>query len=266
MRIHARKPIRPFAKPEGRLVQNLTLNITTPHLSTPTPLRTPMQLSPPSPTGVSIRHLAVRDFARIVEIGRALYPGELPWTDAYLQSQLDHFARGQMVAVAADTDRVVGYAASLIIAWEDYGHGHTWSEVTGNGSFRTHDPTGRTLYGADVMVDPDAQGRGVGKMFYAARRQLTVDLNLRRIRAMARIRGYHRHRDSLTPADYVQQVIAGNLGDPTLSFQLRQGFRVLDVVPGYLVNDPESLGHAAVIEWINDDYVPTQDVHPSEVR
>ena len=222
-----------------------------------------MFLDETSSSGIRVRHLAVRDFPRIREIGIALYPLEKPWSDAFLQSQLDHFARGQMVAVEAESDHVVGYAASLIIAWEDYGHGHTWAEVTGGGSFRTHDPTGRTLYGADVMVAPEAQGRGVGKQFYAARRQLTVDLNLRRIRAMARIRGYHQHHDTLSPKDYVAKVVAGELGDATLSFQLKQGFKVLDVVPGYLRNDPESLGYAAVIEWVNEQYTPIADVHPS---
>jgi ribosomal protein S18 acetylase RimI-like enzyme len=221
-----------------------------------------MHLDDPSTPGTRIRHLAVRDFARIAEIGRTLYPHEKPWTDALFQSQLDHFARGQMVAVEADSDRVLGYAASLIIAWEDYGHGHTWSQVTGGGTFKTHDPTGRTLYGADVMVAPEAQGRGIGKAFYAARRQTTIDLNLRRIRAMARIRGYHQCADTLSPREYVDKVVAGQLADATLSFQLKQGFNVLDVVPGYLRHDPESLGFAAVIEWINDQYTPAADNHP----
>lgn len=222
-----------------------------------------MHLTPPTDP-IAIRHLAVRDFTRIREIGKALYPKEKPWRPHTLQSQLDHFARGQMVAVESDTDRVVGYAASLIIVWEDYGHGHTWREITANGSFATHDPTGRTLYGADVMVDPVCQGQGIGKLFYAARRQLAVDLNLRRIRAMARMRGYHQHHLTLTPRQYADQVIAGELRDATLSFQLKQGFKVLDVVSGYLKNDPESLGHAAVIEWINDDYSPLKDRHPAK--
>jgi hypothetical protein len=37
----------------------------------------------------------------------------------------------------------------------------------------------------------------------------------------------------------------------TLSFQLAQGFRVLGVVRHYIEADPESLGFAAVIEWMN---------------
>ena len=220
----------------------------------------------PATLPILVRCTAVRDFARITEIGIQLYPEEKPWPSKTLQSQLDHFARGQLCAVDPATDRVLGYAASLIIDWEDYGHNHTWTEVTDGGTFRTHDPTGRTLYGADVMVDPAAQGRGIGKAFYKARRQLCFDLNLRRIRAMSRLRGYHLHHQELSPAEYAAKVVAGELMDATLTFQLRQGFKVLDVVGGYLRKDPESMGFAAVIEWINDDYRPLADRHPEESR
>ncbi|NJM09749.1 MAG: phosphoenolpyruvate carboxylase, partial [Bdellovibrionaceae bacterium] len=47
--------------------------------------------------------------------------------------------------------------------------------------------------------------------------------------------------------------------DPTLSFQLGQGFSVLDVAKNYLLNDPESLGYAAVIEWLNEDVASDKD-------
>jgi hypothetical protein len=40
---------------------------------------------------------------------------------------------------------------------------------------------------------------------------------------------------------------------------LRQGFHVLAVVGGYLGNDPESLGHAAVIEWVNEQVAAPED-------
>jgi len=40
---------------------------------------------------------------------------------------------------------------------------------------------------------------------------------------------------------------------------MRQDFHVLAVVGGYLGNDPESLGHAAVIEWINEQVAAPRD-------
>jgi len=54
-------------------------------------------------------------------------------------------------------------------------------------------------------------------------------------------------------------IIRGDLTDPTLSFQLKQRFRVIGVAPNYLRDDPESLGHAAVIEWINHNMATRAD-------
>ncbi len=89
------------------------------------------------------------------------------------------------------------------------------------------------------------------RLLYAARRELVAGLGLRRIRAGARLRGYHRWADRRSPEDYVEGVVRGEIQDPTLSFQLRERFDVLAVVHAYLRNDPESLGYAAVIEWFN---------------
>jgi GNAT superfamily N-acetyltransferase len=101
------------------------------------------------------------------------------------------------------------------------------------------------------MTDPNRRGEGIGKALYKARRELTERLHLARIRAGARLRGYHLHAERMSAREYTRAVIRGELRDPTLSFQLAQGFRVLDVVKGYLRHDPESLGYAAVIEWLN---------------
>ena len=107
-------------------------------------------------------------------------------------------------------------------------------------------------------MDPSARRRGVGSRLYSAREVLAQRLGLRRIRAAARLRGYGEVAHRLTAREYVDRVAAGRRSDPTLSFQLRRGFRVLAVVPGYLRNDPESLGWAALIEWLNPDFRPEE--------
>ena len=78
-------------------------------------------------------------------------------------------------------------AASLIVLWDDYDMTSSWRDFTEHGTFRNHDPKGRTLYGAEVMVHPDEQGRGIGKKLYAARRELVRRMGLLRIRAGARL-------------------------------------------------------------------------------
>ncbi len=190
----------------------------------------------------------------MIEVCGRVYPDARPWTEAQLTSHLRVFPDGQFVVEEIDTGRIVGMAASLVVRWDDYDFHAGWREWTAGGFFTNHDPEGgRTLYGAEVMVDPAYQRRGIGKRLYKARRDLVRRLGLRRIRAGARLRGYHRHAARLAPEQYVERVVAGELRDPTLSFQLREGFRVLAVVPSYLANDPESLGYAVVIEWLNPD-------------
>ncbi len=154
-------------------------------------------------------------------------------------------------------------AASLIVYWDDYDLSASWRDFTDHGMFTNHDPErGRTLYGAEVMVDPDQRGRGIGSALYGERRRLTVRLGLLRIRAGARLRGYGRHAPSLTPEQYVRKVESGELYDPTLSFQLEHGFSALAVVRNYLQNDPESLGWAVVIEWLNPKASPAAERIP----
>ncbi len=216
--------------------------------------------------GIDVRPTRPQDFDGIIEMARAIYPGSPPWTGDYLQSHLDVFAQGQLVAVEPDSGRVVGSASSLIVDWDDYNMQTSWQDFTDHGWFRNHNPAGRTLYGADVMVDPRTQGRGIGSKIYAARRELVRSLGLRRIRAGARLRGYARYKDDLSPEQYVLNVIRGELGDPTLSFQLKQGFRVIGVVRDYLRDDPESHGHAAVIEWVNHRAATRKDTYGRDRR
>ncbi len=208
-----------------------------------------------------VRNTRPEDFPGIAELTAKVYPDAPPWNQAQLSSHLSVFPEGQLVAVERATQKVVGMAASLVILWDDYDFHAGWKDFTANGMFTNHDrANGRTLYGAEVMVRPTIQGQGIGKKLYAARRDLVQRLGLLRIRAGARLRGYHRHAQKMTAHEYVREVADGRLGDPTLTFQLKQGFHVIGVVSGYLHHDPESLGYAAVIEWVNAEVSKPEDL------
>lgn len=200
---------------------------------------------------ITVRNTTPADFAGIVRLSERVYAGGAWWADG-LASHLRVFPEGQFVAVREDTGEVVGMSASLIVLWDDYDITTSWRDFTAGGTFTNHDPEhGRTLYGAEVMVTPDLQGVGIGSMLYEAREALALRLGLLRIRAGARLRDYHRYADTMSAEEYVAGVVAGELRDPTLSFQLNRGFHVIGVVERYLRFDPESLGYAAVIEWVN---------------
>ncbi|MBE0657990.1 MAG: GNAT family N-acetyltransferase [Bryobacteraceae bacterium] len=209
---------------------------------------------------LTVRNTRESDIQGIIDLCLAVYPDTPPWGEAQIRSHLAVFPEGQFVALDEDSGEVVAMAASLIVWWDDYEADMNWRDFTEHGMFTNHDPDkGRTLYGAEVMVHPGRQGCGIGKALYQARRELVERLGLLRIRAGARLRGYHAHAATLTPEQYTRQVVAGLVPDPTLSFQLKQGFIVLKVVHEYLRHDPESLGYAALIEWINPAVAGAED-------
>ncbi|MFW6368189.1 MAG: GNAT family N-acetyltransferase [Spirochaetota bacterium] len=210
---------------------------------------------------VYVRRTTPDDFAAIEAMSRLIYDDQLAWTRDELASHQRLFPEGQFVAVARDTGEVVGTAMSLIVAWEDYDIGDDYIDFTADSTFRNHDRSGRTLYGAEVFVHPHRRGMGIGGALYEARRQLCRELGLLRIRAGARLPGYHKAADRLSVYEYVREVIAGRAYDPTLSFQLRQGFSVIAIVSGYLAPDAASRNYAAVIEWLN-----TQEATDAEIE
>ncbi len=209
---------------------------------------------------IEVRNTREEDIPAIIDLCRRVYPASPPWGEKQLRSHLDVFPDGQWVAVDREDGLIRGMAASLIVWWSDYDDDDDWRDFTDHGMFTNHDPgNGRTLYGAEVMVDPAAQGHGIGKMMYRERRELAERLGLLRIRAGARLRGYHRYADQMSAEEYVAKVAREEIGDPTLTFQLHQGFHVMKVVRDYLRHDPESLGWAALIEWINAAVATPED-------
>lgn len=219
-----------------------------------------MTPAPQHRPAIVVRETRPSDFAGIIDMCRAVYPDALPWGEGQLRSHLEVFPEGQLVAVEEGSGRLAGMAASLILPWDEYEVRGTWKEFTGQGTFRNHDPVnGRTLYGAEVMVHPSMQRRGVGSRIYEARRELARRKGLLRIRAGARLRGYSRYADVMGARDYVRAVVQGEIRDPTLTFQLRHGFRVIMTVDNYLHSDPESGGNAAIIEWLNREVATRKD-------
>ena len=194
------------------------------------------------------------DIPGVIALQRRAFPKMPPWMPNQLARHMATFPEGQVVAVDA-TGRIVGSASSLIVRWADYDERASWEEITADGSFRTHDPQrGDTLYGAEIMVDPQSRGLGVGSKLYEARQAIARLFNLPRMIAGGRIPGYGEVADEMTPEQYVAEVVAGRRKDQVLSFQLRNGFRVLGVIPSYLAEDKASKGYATLIEWVNPAY------------
>ena len=209
---------------------------------------------------VLIRAAEPEDIPNLIELNRKAFPTmaeeNVVWSARQLKNHLKVFPAGQLVAEV--DGKIVGAAASLIIPTSrDPYRTHTYAGITDGGYFHNHDQSGDTLYGADVYVDPEFQGEGIGAALYEGRRRLCKHLNLRRILAGGRIAGYAEHADELTPEDYTHKVKDGEIYDQVLSFQLGQGFVVRGILRNY-IKDPKSLNTASLIEWLNPDYTPKE--------
>ncbi|MCX7792161.1 MAG: GNAT family N-acetyltransferase [Chloroflexaceae bacterium] len=156
------------------------------------------------------------------------------------------FPEGQHVAL--DGDRVVAQSSTLRVSAAQAFAPHTYREITGANFFTTHDPAGEWLYGADMSVHPDYRGRRISSMLYDARKALIRRLGLRGMVAGGALPGYHHYAGRMSVEAYVAEVVAGRLVDPTLTTQLRNGFQVRGILPGYL-GGGDLVEDATLIVW-----------------
>ena len=213
-------------------------------------------------TEITVRKTSADDIPLLIALQQQIYPTIPPWNESKLREQLQMFPPGQLVAEGPDG--LLGCASSIIVAWDDWAESHSWKEITSSGTFENHNPDGRTLYGVEVFVDPDCQGQGVGHLLYEARRALCRAMNLKRIICCGRLPGYSKHASEMTAEFYAQKVVWGDIKDPVLSFQIREGFSYCGVMEDYIPEDNESCGYASLIVWLNPDYRPDLPVNHTE--
>jgi GNAT superfamily N-acetyltransferase len=193
------------------------------------------------------------DIPGVIDLQRRAFPKMPSWTANQLESHLQIFPEGQIVASDAK-DFILGSASSLIVDSERFNHEASWDEITGYSHFKTHAPHGDTLYGADIGVDPAVRGLGIGAMLYTGRKAIVEALNLKSLVAGGRIPGYGAVAHLMDAETYVAQVLKGKRHDPVLGFQVRNGFQVRGLIPGYWPADQASCGYATLIEWPNPAY------------
>lgn len=212
--------------------------------------------SMPKNKKVRIRQWTENDIKEIVRCHKAAYPDYPPdeqYDTRVYTMQFNAFPEGQFLAEIDGT--VVAYATSIIVQLDPEARYYTYSELTGSGTFRTHTPSGDTLYGADIAVDPEYRGRGFASRLYVQRKKLMKRYNLRRMVAYGRLPGYSEYAGEMTAEEYVDSVLNGKIKDPALNTHIKAGYKVKKVLLDF-VGDDSSLNYCTVLEMSNPDYNP----------
>ncbi|MFC0189360.1 GNAT family N-acetyltransferase [Fictibacillus aquaticus] len=199
-----------------------------------------------------IRNYNEKDFDALITIQRECFPPPFPpdllWNEVQLTNHVTLFSEG---ALCVEVDGVVaGSMTGLIVTFDPNHADHTWEEITDSGYIRNHEPDGNTLYVVDIGVRPAYRHLKLGAALMQSMYDCVVHLNLDRLLGGGRMPGYHRYMDSLSPEQYIERVVAGEMKDPVISFLLKCGRTPLALVKNYL-DDEESGDNGMLMEWRN---------------
>jgi len=201
---------------------------------------------------IVIRNYTKEDFDELIQIQAECFPppfpSELWWNKEQLTNHVTLFPQGAL-CVEVESE-LAGSITGARILFAPAHPSHTWEDITDNGYIRNHDRQGNTLYIVDISVRPKFRKLGLGKCMMQSMYQVVIQLRLDRLLGGGRMPGYHKVADHLTPNQYIDAVIKGEMKDPVISFLLRCGRTPVSIIGDYL-EDEESLNHAVLMEWKN---------------
>jgi len=197
--------------------------------------------------GITIRQLKASDYPQFKDIQDTVYAQMYgAWPLKKFNVAIMTFPQGQLGAIV--DNKLVGVSLSFRLEKEDVDQQHVYSEITSNGYLCQHKPQGKILYGIECVVNPKYRRKGIGRALYEARNQLCRELGIERIVFGGRIPGYHKVAQTLSPEDYVKEVMSGERVDPVFRFQLNQGFDYRGILHKYQPGDNESKACAAFLQ------------------
>ncbi|MCT8138222.1 GNAT family N-acetyltransferase [Anaerobacillus sp. CMMVII] len=204
------------------------------------------------PFKVVVRNYQKNDSEKLIEIQRESFPppfpSELWWNEEQLTNHVTLFPEG---ALCIEVDGVLaGSMTGLVVTFDPSHPQHTWEEITDNGYIRNHEPDGNTLYVVDICIRPLFRKYKLGKILMDAMYDVVVHKRLDRLLGGGRMPGYHKFSSELTPEQYLDKVVKGEVKDPVITFLLQCGRTPVTIVENYL-EDEESQNYGVLMEWKN---------------
>jgi predicted amidohydrolase/GNAT superfamily N-acetyltransferase len=207
---------------------------------------------------IELRFLTPEDYPELKKAMEEAY-AELPnapWSKSQIRKLTSIFPEGQVAIIVGGN--LAAAALSILVKSEDFYTDHTYEQITGNYTFKSHSDDGDILYGIDVFVRKEFRGLRLGRRLYDYRKELCEKENLRAIVFGGRMPNYHKYAGTYSPKEYIEKVKSREIHDPVLNFQLSNDFHVKKILKNYLQGDKASKEFAALLQWDNIYYQEEQ--------
>lgn len=202
--------------------------------------------------GMAVQQMLPQHAEQLAALQRIVFPtlaaDELIKAPQFLH-HLKLFPEGQFVIT--NYDEVIGMTSCMKSNFSTVHH--TFKEISAGGWFTNHNPNGDWLYGLDMGIHPDYRGKGLARFLYRARHQVAKAMGLKGQYTVGMMNGYGAVADSISAAAYFVQLQQGKRTDPTLTPQMKVGFELVTLIPGYLT-DP-ACGNYGVLIKIDIDKI-----------
>jgi hypothetical protein len=211
----------------------------------------------PLKSGVTITSLRPEHAEPLGELQKIVFPTldpeEIFRPEHYLK-HIELFPEGQFVALFEG--KVIGSCSSIRYNFDfDHDLHHTFADMLQGGWLTSHQPDGEWMYGMDINTHPQYRRMGVARGFYYARQEYVRKAGLRGQVAGGMLSGFGAVKETVRVEEYFDQLLRGEIFDPTVSAQLRVGFRAHCLLPGY-ISDPvcDNYGVLIVLDASQDVY------------
>lgn len=197
--------------------------------------------------------------AGFVAVNQVAWPPPVPerylWTRGKIISQLQHCP--QHIYCAIEDGKVIGTVSAISIKEGNALATIDWEKTSANGTLATNQEDGDCMFGLDLSVVPNAQGKKVGDTIIQASFVSSVIFGNRKgVFLGSRVPSYYKWADKMSIEDYVFGK-NGKTRDPEIRLYQTEGFQIVKIVPGYM-EDPDSLNYGVLMFYPNPVYKYTR--------